>query len=155
MARRRSRHYVPPARRGTSVTASSAPELFLRPLLDLRSIEDRRTYHPDPVRPAASLRNPRHRLIAPPLLNALIGPKGRKGRLAATRGFRPEARKAVAAGGRLPTQIAFRGAQSVLVCIRRHKRREALFARSIAGGSTKRFRRPRRSVWSNISCRRY
>lgn len=160
MARRRRRipnqaHDVSSHRRDPFAIASS-PLYTLRGLsmVPLKDIEDRRQWHPDRVRPFASLWTPRHRLVVQPPPNASIRAERGKGRLAATRGFRPEARQTRRAGGPLPFRISFRGAQAVLVCIRRKRRREALAATYGLGRKFPRRRRARRNASSSIGCRR-
>lgn len=103
--------------------------------LTLRTVEDRRTFHPERYRPAAGLRNQRHKLV---LLNA--------SKKAARNPLRPFS---------LPTtaRIGFRGARSVVICMRRRMRREALWALNRVGRGAPR-RRPRRNAYSSILCRR-
>lgn len=52
----------------------------------------------------------------------------------------------------LPSRVAFAAPERVLVCVRRQTRRQVLHALNVAGGRG--FRRPRRSRYSSISCRR-
>lgn len=146
-------YYVRSETRGAPVTASARPDpgpaltfpIFISPRSGrvLSEIEDRRYWSPEPyTRPAASLRQPRHRLqIAMGAQRPTIA--------SAKRGYAivPDYRPA------LPVNLRFRGAQSVLVCIRRNQRREALFARGKAGKRAPR-RRPKWSSYSKISCRR-
>lgn len=160
MARSRRRpysqaHSVSSHRRDPFQIARS-PLYTLRGLsvIPLQDIEDRRTWHPERVRPFASLWTPRHRLEVLPPPNASIRAQRGKGRLVATRGFRPEAHQTRPAGGRLPIGIRFRGAQSVLVCIRRQRRREVIAAKHGLGRKGPRRRRARRNASSSISCRR-
>lgn len=47
--------------------------------------------------------------------------------------------------------IGFRQPARLSLCIRRHRRRQVLAARGVLGG---RVRKPTRSAWSSISCRR-
>lgn len=49
----------------------------------------------------------------------------------------------------VPTAIAFRNPRHVDVCSRREERKRVLHAAGAAGG---RVRRPRRNVWSGVSC---
>lgn len=118
-----------------------SPPRSVRPLL---AIEDRRTFHPEPyTRPAAMFTRPRHRL------QMAMGAK-RPATAPAKRGYAvaPDYRVA------LPHQIRFKGANSVLVCVRRNQRREALFALKKAGkGRSTRVAR-KWSSYSKISCKR-
>lgn len=95
----------------------------------LLQLEDRRTFSPVTYRPPATVRRP-FRLVVP---NA-------KPRFRARRASKFEA------------GIAFDRPEAVLVCVRRHRRREVLFAKSKAGRGG--MRRPRRTWLSSISCRR-
>lgn len=54
------------------------------------------------------------------------------------------------APGRVPYQIAFQAPAETLVCVRRHRRREVLFAFKKTGKGGQ--RRPRRSRWSDMKC---
>lgn len=114
----------------------------VRPLVE---IEDRRTWHPDRTRPAAMLTRPRHRLV-------LHAPGAKRPRVPAKRyGTLPELRPR---GSGVPFQIGFRGAPSVLICIRRQSRREVLFARGGPAGPPRPFRKPRWNRFSKLVCRR-
>lgn len=117
-----------------------------RSSLNLIEIEDRRTWYPETARPARALRSPRHRLTvsalsrqayarAQPRVSVLGAPKFR-------RLFDSTA-----------ARVAFKGARSVAICIRRRQRRAALFAsRRGALGAPR--RRPRWNEYSYVSCRR-
>lgn len=52
--------------------------------------------------------------------------------------------------GRVPYQIAFQAPAETLVCVRRYRRREVLFAKKKTGKGGQ--RRPRRSKWSGTKC---
>lgn len=141
-------HYVGIEPRETPAFAITRPDASrpvmrfgISPLLvsgrSLRVIEDRRTFHPDPYRPAATLRSSRHRLRVHIPLNAKTVPLRRW-----------TARSAV------PARIGFVAPTSVLVCVRRRTRREVLHAYRRVGAGTRR-RRARRSTYSNIVCRRH
>ena len=152
-------HYVITPPRDTPSIAStwaepSRPVLRWSPLIlprsgrSLQAIEDRRTFNPDPYRPAAALRSPRHRLLVGSLINAMGAKRPRQ---APRSGLRLAPGFGVPA---VPAHVRFRGANSVLVCVRRRRRREALFARSRIGRRGMRLRRPRWSAYSSVSCRR-
>lgn len=95
-----------------------------RPLLE---IEDRRTFSPVTFRPPATVRRPYF----------LVTPDPR-------RGFRRSSK--------FSPVVGFDRPEAVLVCVRRHRRREVLFAAKKAGRGG--MRRPRRGPFSSISCRR-
>lgn len=100
----------------------------------LRSIEDRRTYHPEgEFRPARDTSARRHRLTlptpAPTQLMAAPAPFG---------------------FGGPPPGVAFQTPQKVLVCVRRKIRKEVLHALGHSGKSGQ--KRPRRSAYSDIHC---
>ncbi len=104
---------------------------FLRSIR-LRQLEDRRTYYPEKVRPAASFSKPRHRLT----VIDRVGETPNK-----FRGISQT--KAI---------VAFKAPQKVLICARRQIRKEVLHAYNKAGKTGQ--RRPRRNEYSNVSCRR-
>lgn len=146
--RRRSRSTVKSSSSNTQIRRD-APVIAngVQPLLDfvpsprsgrfLLEVEDRRKYHPLGVfRPASSLRRANHRLVVSS--TKVERPSGVRRRRAVL--FRP------------PSAIAFRAPEHVLVCVRRHRRREVLFAKRRAGRM--KMRAPRRSWYSQISCRR-
>lgn len=117
---------------------------FARSVRPLLEIEDRRTWHPDKARPAAMMNRPRHRLV-------LHAPGAKRPRVPAKRyGTLPELRPRVSG---VPHQVGFVGAQSVLICIRRKQRREALFGAGRAGKRAPR-KLPRWNSFSKIVCRR-
>lgn len=98
------------------------------PGLDLRPVEDRRTYHPlGRNRPALSISGRPHSLSLP----------------------RSVAR---APGFFLPGAVVFRDAPRISICVRRKRRKEVIFAlgRNGRGGS---FRKPRRNQFSDVECR--
>lgn len=112
----------------------------------LWAFEDRRTWHPDAYRPAASLTKQRHRLTVHTPLNAKA--RSAIGRLAKAR-LSAGSTKVATPSGRLSAQIGFSGRSEVLVCVRRHQRR----AVAIAKGLRPR-KRPKWSTYSKIVCRR-
>lgn len=126
------------------------PQFLPRSSLTLLPLEDRRTWHPDSVRPYAGLRNSRHRLRSLARLDAMGAERPRQPPRSGLRlmpGFNAR-REAV------PIQVGFVGAPSVLVCIRRRQRREVLFARGRPAGRPRRFRRPRWRQSSYLTCGR-
>jgi len=101
----------------------------------LRSIEDRRTWHPEgPQRPARTLSRARQRFT-------LVEPLKRN-------------QKRTPAYSGVNATVAFAAPESVAVCVRRQQRKEVLHARKKTGRGKGRQKRPRRSWYSSISCRR-
>lgn len=105
------------------------------PFRDLSVYEDRREYHPDPVRPAAGFLRSRHRLMLPQVTKKPAGVGQRASIFPA-----PSHR------------ITFRSPSSTIVCVRRNQRKEVLHAIGKAGKRGQ--RRPRQNAFSEISCRR-
>lgn len=114
-------------------TSDIANPRLLLPLIDLtaippsdllRSIEDRRAYYPErAVRPASLFSKPRHRLQMSPGTNLF----------------------------KLPIGVGFEDSARVLVCVRRAKRRQVMFALKKAGrggGSRKR----RKGPYTDVKC---
>lgn len=106
-----------------------------RVLLD---VEDRRRFHPlGSLVPARSPRRWRVRLVL------------------AAQPARSKGSVTVRSPGRFlfapRLQLAFSHPQSVLVCVRRARRKQVLHAMGVAGGPV---RPPRRNKWSAVSCRR-
>lgn len=129
--------YRPPVARleRDLITPITRPRLLPLPLpppvmrVDLRPISDRRLYHPlGAVRPALSLSGNPHRLVY-----------GRNSKVTAV------TRWPVAA-------VAFHAPKRVVICVRRKRRKEVIFAlgRAGRGGS---FRKPRRNFYSSVECR--
>ena len=53
--------------------------------------------------------------------------------------------------GRFPSpRVVFHAPRKVMICVRRHRRREVLFARGVAG--SRGIRRRRLNEWSNVKC---
>lgn len=103
----------------------------LPPLNDLRSLEDRRTWHPGIYRPPLVVGSKRRVLVGRTVRGARSSPSF------------------------LSSKLRFEAPRRVLVCIRRQRRREVLFASQRAGKSgLGRFKRRRRSEFSDISCKR-
>lgn len=136
MARRRRRKE--PDRRDTTWIANefSLPRPS-RPLVvalpdtgPLIEFEDRRRWHPemDEFRPA---------VVVPMSSAGLVVPTSRRRQL--------RARQAV------PRGLSFRTPKAVVICVRRKRRKEVMFASGRAGKRGQ--RKPRRSEWSSISCR--
>lgn len=93
----------------------------------LQDIEDRRTYHPGPVRNARTRRQWAHVLV---VTRKPVVPKGRPA---------------------LSSRVAFANPREVLVCVRRKRRKEVLHAKGVAG--RKGIKRYRRNEYSEVSCR--
>lgn len=112
-----------PRPHGLLVPVAPRPLWSLPPVLQ---IEDRRSFHFSPVRPAAALRRPASRLVA----------------RQPHKQWQPAQTRAV---------IAFDEPKLVSICARRTRRRETLFAlrRTGKGARSKR----RRNAFSSISCR--
>lgn len=148
--------YIYSETRDASAVASAEPSpgqaltfpvlISPRSVRSLMPIEDRRTWHPDRYRPAAMLSRPRHRLTI------LGAPGAKRPRYDAKRtSYLPDYPRRASA---VPTKVHFKGAPSVLICIRRKQRREVLFARGGPAGPPRPFRKPRWNQYSKIACRR-
>lgn len=114
----------------TSPTKAMSSQMDLEDLIrmtDMRSVEDRRTYHPDrEFRSPLDVRGvPRHTLAVPA----------------------PQPRSNYSG---LPAHVAFQAPHDVLVCVRRNTRKEVLHAFKKTGKSGQ--KRPRRTPFSNIQC---
>lgn len=115
------------------VTLPVLSPLSLTPPTDL--LGDRRQYHPlGPLRGAVSFSGGQHALRATDRKNV--------DRFAGLRKF-PSQTKA---------SIGFDAPVSVLVCVRRKRRKEVLFAKRKTGRGGARQRRPRRNWFSKIHC---
>lgn len=135
MARRKSKRRT----RGTSDTSNQRLRSVLpsRPSpVDLRLFEDRRHYHPDPVRPANSFTRTRHRL-------KLYTNQPRQSSHSPSRinVYTPS----VAVG------VGFDRPRRVLVCVRRKQRREVIFAKNKHGKSGQ--KKPKFNRFSKVRCR--
>lgn len=108
------------------------PRLSVSPLLDLRLLEDRRLYHP-------------LQSFAPPIATV------RKAVRVVDR-----ARKSARSKNKIlfnhPGTLTFSDPDKVVICVRRKRRKEVLFAKKKAGKTGQ--RKPRRNYWSSISCKR-
>lgn len=139
---------------------SGPPDVFILPRssLNLRFVEDRRTWYPTPFRPAATLRGPNYKLrvVSPPpyAKRPAKAAKGRLGRVAHP-GLRPEALQLHRPGwAGPPVHVGFKTPASVMICVRREQRKEVLFAKSKGRAPGRPKRRPRKNSYSSISCRR-
>lgn len=95
----------------------------------LTQLEDRRAYYPGVYKPA-SYRD-----------------RGKRAFLSIPNQAKPKIRST-----RFSHVVKFEDPRGVLVCVRRHRRREVLFATKKAGRGG--MKKPRRNLFSNISCRR-
>lgn len=122
---------------------SRLPRVSVRPL-DLRVFEDRRTFSPEPYPPARGFFRAATRLVAvdrPPSPNVNFS--------------RPQVSRpyfTIPAPGRSQTKarIAFAAPKAVVLCVRRHRRKEVLHAKGVAG--RRGLRPPRRNEFSDVSC---
>lgn len=136
MARRRSKSYSKPRAGAVSLSLPLTPRLHAlpqmvsrsikRPSLDLRIVDDRRRFHPNPfIRPAVSVvRRADTKLVVSPIRRQT---------------------KVL----RLPDKVAFAVPRNIALCVRRKVRKEVIFATS-GGGAGK--RRPRRNQFSDVRC---
>lgn len=105
-------------------------------LLPLRELEDRRTWNPEgSLSPARSFSKPRHRLTV------VDRRKPTSYQFSLKKSF-PSQTRAI---------VAFRAPSRVLVCVRRNMRKQVLHALRKTGMTGQ--KRPRRSVYSSVSCR--
>lgn len=102
------------------------------PVADLQQFEDRRSFYPGVYRPARTFRSRAHLALGRP----------------------PVKRGRVRRVPQLDAPISFGVPKQTLICVRRSQRREVLHALKKTGGRGGRQRRPRRSLFSSISCRR-
>lgn len=115
---------VPEERYVTRQTELVSPR---RSRANLRLVEDRRRYHPDGARrPAIGFNKWAPRVIVP--------------------------KWAALGGAAVTAKLAFSSPDQVALCVRRKIRREVMFAKGKGGRRGQ--RRPRRSWYSRISCRR-
>lgn len=124
------------------------PVVVPRPRVEilLSRIEDRRTFHPDRVRPARGLSRRAVRfMVSPPRASI---------RRATARGLHPsllQSRALRSSALSIPSGVSFHAPKTVLVCVRRKTRREVLFATNSTGKGA-RARRRRQSEFSDIGC---
>lgn len=156
MARSRSRAKIDtyrPARRDltTYTPITKRPSRLPRPIPVLREIEDRRTFHPDPIRDARSFDTPYHRLVVSKPLrpSSYVNPFSRSSSLS-PRAVSPRAFRSPV----LSPSVAFHAPEKVLICVRRAVRKEVMFAKKFAGGRGGRQRRPKYNWFSSVSCKR-
>lgn len=110
-----------------------------------REVQDNRTWQPDRVGRAKTVSGSNARIVAKP--NVKRGPNGKPLRSA----DRVNYGRAHSVFGQVTSRLGFSLPHEVLVCIRRHMRREVLFAlkKRKAGAGAK---RRRRNKWSDIDC---
>jgi len=146
--------------------------------VDLTSIEDRRRWHPNRLRsipsgPAPQGFQSRPRVIIVPEGHPLarLAPYG--GRVPLRKLLHDDGRirrrslddfveaqiwdkyggkQTVYRAGHLSRRVGFQHPWQVIICVRRKRRREVMFAIGKAGSGQKRQRRPRRNEWSEVRC---
>lgn len=148
MSRRNRRNRLDSERRDAfDIARRSLPlERLISPIpyssTNLRLYEDRRQWNPEPyTEPARSFSQSRHRL-----------------RVGAN--VRSTAKRVSPGGGRNlwsaltwpSANVAFRQPRQVLICVRRQRRKEVLFAKGLGGRRGQ--RSPRFTQYSSVSCRR-
>lgn len=111
--------------------ALALPRSFYAPV-NLALFSDLRTFHPDPFRPAPAFRRSAARVV-------VARPKRVRS------GVRISA-------GTIPHQLTFAAPDKVILCVRRKRRKQVMFAKGKAGKRGQ--RKPRRNYWSSISCNR-
>lgn len=104
------------------------PQPFRDPVAGLLAVEDRRTWHPEAHRPPVSSRRWNARVVWGAPASPARRPRfARRGVSTATRRATPPSSS---------YRFRFKFPRSVMVCVRRHRRREVLFAkRRTRGGS--------------------
>lgn len=112
------------------------------PLVDLKALEDRRTFSPDGFRsPAKSFTTPRHRLT-----ESITYPKSLQRKTLRYTKY-PTYSPVIST-----RRIAFENPEDVAICVRRKTRREVLHALKKTGS---RGQKPKRFSWySSVSCKR-
>ena len=133
---RRRRDLLTPMSIANPPVAPRLRPVVLSPIsLPLTAFEDRRTYHPlGPQRGAVSFSGAQHGLRTVD--------RKTSDRFAGLRKF-PSQTKAL---------IGFDTPVHVLVCVRRKRRKEVLFAKRKTGRGGARQRRPRKNWFSNVHC---
>lgn len=128
-----------------SIANRRLPALYVvRPISQsqfLSQFEDRRRWHPEGrYAPAVSFSNTRHRLrVVEPTPRAQVQvPRGRFSRM--------PLRQSV------PVRVGFQAPDRVLICVRRQRRKEVLFAKNKTGRVGQ--KTPRFNFYSSVSCRR-
>lgn len=128
------------SRRRDQDTSVLAPDAFspprtltprvvqVRPVADLRPVEDRRTYHPlGPMRPPKTWSGHSVTPVKPKFSNKKFQRN-------------------------LPFGLQFAAPKETLVCVRRKRRKEVLHALKKTGKGAGRRRKPRRNFYSWIGC---
>lgn len=124
---KKSKTYRPPGRDGSTIASRRLP-LWTSTPVNLSLFQDLRSFHPaGPSRPLFTFRPNAARVVAK------APAPSRSGRM---RFSHPG--------------LSFAAPDSVLVCVRRSRRKEVLFAKNKAGKRGQ--KRPRRNYWSSISC---
>lgn len=137
MPRKSNRSNSPKSRRVTRSNANRrlptfpSPQMDLEDWLNLRQIEDRRTYHPD-----GPQRSPRSTISTYRLTVPNYGP--------------PPIRSRTPVTDVIPAGVAFERPNEVLVCVRRKRRKEVLHALNKTGRGGQ--KSPRRTPFSDIHC---
>ena len=139
--KKRSRNSGSPTHRDTTdITRQRLVESIIRPVFDMRHVEDRRLFHPMGYqRPALDFYGSRHHLreYSRPISSPNVNLNRRASRARPLKFF---------------SRLGFQTPERTLVCVRRKVRREVMFARRKAG---RRGQRPKRFNWfSSISCKR-
>lgn len=120
------------------------PVVITRPP-DLRTLEDRRLFHPDPITPIMDLRQRMPIVAAPKVARSTKGRIGPKKNQSSKYSYTaPQAvfnRRAV----------LFQEPKKVVICVRRSMRTEVLHATGKAGKGGQ--RKPRYNAHSNIRCK--
>lgn len=129
MSRRRRRSEtlpdpIPDAFSSPHRTLTPVVRISARPV-DLREIEDRRTYSPQPFRAAKVFSGAVHQPVV----------------VKKTTKFKPQ----------LPFGLTFNAPKDTLICVRRKIRKEVLFAKNKTGAG-KRRRKPHKNFYSKIGC---
>jgi len=136
--------YLPPARKYVVKADPQFRQLIL-------SLEDRRLWNPEPfLSPSpASLTRAARRLVIPGRRrsSSRVGFLGVPGPNAIAIPGTPSS--LVAPSATLSPAVGFAQPSKVSLCVRRHVRREVIFAKGVGGGKV---RRGKRNQWSEIQC---
>nr|QJB18934.1 MAG: hypothetical protein [Microvirus sp.] len=148
-------------RRDAHTTAIANPKLsrptlnVIKPTTLLKTLEDRRTYHPmGPTRPAKKLSGvPSSHKLRPQPKNVNLAKKPKSKLLRVTRGpgGRPLKSKPHSAHD-LKQRLMMKEPLKTVICLKRKIRSEVLFAKKYAGKSGAKKNKPRRNAYSNIGC---
>lgn len=123
---------------------SRLPRISVRPL-DLRVLEDRRTFSPEPFPPARGFFRSATRLVA---VDRPASPNVNFSR--SDDPARPFFSFPAPGRSQTKARIAFSAPKAVVLCVRRHRRKEVLHAKGVAG--RRGLRPPRRNQFSDVSC---